>query len=157
MSKEAWCLFGQQIWVNNLKVYVIYDKKTLVYLEFNWSFIKIYFQCGHTFPRATKFIPGKPKHIWVWLGMPGHIHWAAALHAILPWWISLYKKSKTLIISFQRSWWSKNPAILYDKSTFWPVTWNFMHYIGKKNAFIIIYFQKWPYHPQSKQIYPWQV
>lgn len=46
--------------------------------------------------------------------------------------ISMQKKSETLIVSFQKYWWSKNPALFLDMNIFQSVTWNCVYYMDEK-------------------------
>ena len=49
-------------------------------------------------------------------------------------WISLCKKSKPFIDSFQRYWWSTNPAIRLEERLFWSVNWNSVYHFKEKNS-----------------------
>ena len=49
-------------------------------------------------------------------------------------WISLCKKSKPFIDSFQRYWWSTNPAIRLEERLFWSINWNSVYHFKEKNS-----------------------
>ena len=93
----------QSDWTRAHLVAKLCDKKTLFSLEFNKSLILNYF-CSSL--RPTKSTPRMSRHVWVWLGTPGHTQLAA------------------IFLSFQRYWWSTNSIILLNESTSWSVTWN---------------------------------
>lgn len=127
LFKVSCNLNGQKsISVVHLKVYVIHEKKTLYSLEVHYFFILDYFYFGHTILKPAIFTPDNSKDVWVRLDMscytkPAVLTW----HNLFPWLISLCTKCKTIIISFKRHWWSKNPVNLLGESLFWSITYNY--------------------------------
>ena len=101
-------------------------KKCFSLLRNNYSFV-----LNHFLPEnAPQDYPEEHLgrlELWVWLGMPGHTQSKVATsHATFSCWLSPCKKSKILMLCFQRYWWSKNPAtwlvqnILVDN--LWTIT-----------------------------------
>ena len=87
----------------------------------------------------------------MWLGKPGHTQSTIAVyHATFLWQLSPSKKSKTLIVSFLRNWWPKNPTIWLDKCTSQTIILKFVNYVVEKISgginwsFILNYF--WSSH-----------
>ena len=63
------------------------------------------------------------------LGMTGHIRSHPIKSNSPTYYLSLVKKSKTLVVSIQKYCWWQNPAMLLDESTFWSITWNYVNWI----------------------------
>ena len=57
--------------------------------------------------------------------------WLQALHVDVN---ILCKKSKPFIDSFQRYWWSTNPAIRLEERLFWSINWNSVYHFKEKNS-----------------------
>ena len=104
MIKKSCNLIGQEhILVNHSVVSAVHDKKTLFPLEF---------KCSQTTPRPIKFTLHKSGHVWTWLGMHGHAQTAiGVLYAIFPCLLTLFKTFKTMVLFFQKYWWSKNQYV----------------------------------------------
>ena len=60
------------------------------------------------------------------------------------------EKSKALILSFQRFWWSKNPVIWLNSNIFSSITWKFKTLFSENTFFIKILYYFYPNFPKNE-------
>lgn len=124
---------GKYILLNHLKSYVMHDKKKLLLLRIKLIFYFELFLCDHTTPKSTNshlVSLGMSRFDWAYL-----VHLTSSstiFHIIFPWLISLCKKSKMLVVSYLRYWWSKNLVVLLVEKHILLHTLNYLNLNDEK-------------------------